>query len=55
MLEELLEKAKGEGFIVKELVCDKDSSTNVTFCRFFPEGMVNHCSNLSTKNLHKAL
>lgn len=55
MLDELLGKAKGAGFSIHELVCDKDSSTNATFCRYFPEGMVTYCSNHTTKNLHKAL
>ena len=55
MLDELLGKAKGEGFTVKELICDKDSATNATFYRHFPEGMVTYCSNHTTKNLHKAL
>ena len=55
MLNELLGSAKGAGFYIQELVCDKDSSTNATFCRHFPEGMVTYCSNHTTKNLHKAL
>ena len=55
MLDELLGKAKGEGFTVKELICDKDFATNATFCRHFTEGMVTYCSNHTTKNLHKAL
>ncbi len=40
---------------VKELICDKDSTTNATFCRYFPEGMITYCSNRSTKNSHKVL
>ncbi len=55
MLDELLGKSKEAGFYVKELVCDKDSATNATFCRYFPEGMITYCSNHSTKNLHNAL
>ena len=55
MLDELLGKAKGEGFTIKELICDRDSATNATFCRHFPEGMVTYCSNHTTKNLLKAL
>ncbi len=54
-LDELLGKAKEAGFFIKELVCDKDSATNTTFCRYFPEGMISYCSNHSTKNMHKAL
>ena len=56
MLDELLGNAKGEGFTVNELICDKDSATNATFCRHFPQGMVtSYCSNHTTKNLHKAM
>ena len=55
MLDELLGKAKGAGFTITELICDKDSSTNATFCRHFPEGMITYCSNHSAKNLHRAL
>ena len=55
ILDELLCKAKGEGFTVKELICDKDSATNATFCHHFLEGMVTYCSNHITKNPHKAL
>ncbi len=55
MLDEFLGKAKEEGFSIKELVCDKDSATNTTFCWYFPERMISYCSNHSTKNMHKAL
>ena len=50
ILNEVLGKAKEAGFVIKEMICDKDSSTNATFCRHFPEGMVTHCSNHSAKN-----
>ena len=33
MLNEVLGKAKETGFVIKEMICDKDSSTNVTICR----------------------
>ncbi len=55
MLDELLGKAKEAGFSIKELVCNKNFTTNTTFCRYFPEGMISYCSNHSTKNMHKAL
>ena len=55
MLNEVLGKAKEAGFVIKEMICDKDSSTNATFCRHFPEGMVTYCSNHSAKNLHRNL
>ena len=55
MLDELLGKAERDGFFISELICDKDSSINAMFCRHYPEGMITYCSNLSAKNLHKAL
>ena len=38
MFDELLKKVKSEGFIIKEIVTDKDSSGNTIFCNHFPEG-----------------
>ncbi len=55
MLDELLNKAKHAEFVVAEMICDKDTSSNATYSRHFPEGMVTYCSNHSAKNLHKAL
>ncbi len=55
MLDDLLGKAKDAGFVIGEMVCDKDTSSNAVFCRHFPEGMVTYCSNHTTKNFHKAL
>ena len=55
MLDELLEKVKAEGFIIKEIVTDKDSSGNAIFCNHFPEGSITYCSNHSAKTLHKQL
>ena len=55
MFDELLEKVKAEGFIVKEIVTDKDSSGNAIFCNHFPEGLITYCSNHSAKTLHKEL
>ena len=55
MLEELLGKVKTDGIVVQEMVADKDSSVNATFCRHFPEGTLTYCSNHCTKTLHKSL
>ncbi len=55
MLEEVLSKVNGAYFVIKELVTDKDSTTNAIFCRHFPEGTVTYCSNHCTKYLHKQL
>ena len=55
MLDELLGKAKQYGFRVHEMVADKDTSVNATFCRHFPEGTVTYCSNHCAKSLHKHL
>ena len=55
MLNEVLGKAKEARFVIKEMICDKDSSTNATFCCHFSEGMVTYCSNHSAKNLHRNL
>ncbi len=55
MLEEVLTNVKEAGFVVKELVTDKDSTTNAIYCKHFPEGTVTYCSNHCTKNLHKQL
>ncbi len=35
MLDELLGKSKQDGFSIHELVTDKDSSVNATFCHYF--------------------
>ena len=40
MLDELLRKAKEDGLVVQEMVTDKDTSINATFCRHFPESTV---------------
>ena len=55
MFDELLGKVKKEGFNKKEIVTDKDSSSNAIFCRHFPEGVITYCSNHCTKTLHKDL
>ena len=55
MLDELLGKAKEDGLVVQEVVTDRDSSINATFCRHFPEGTVTYCSNHCANTLHKDL
>ncbi len=55
MLDELLREAKKDGFVVKEMVTDKDSSANETYCKYFPEGILTYCSNHCTKAFHKHL
>ena len=55
MLDDILGKAKAEGFHVAEIVADKDSSMNAIFCRHFPEGTIMYCLNHCSKTLHKDL
>ena len=55
MLDELLGKAREDGLVVQEVITDKDTSINATFCRHFPEGTVMYCSNHCAKTLHKNL
>ena len=55
MFDELLEKAKAEEFLIKEIVTDKDSSGNAIFCNHFPVGSITYCSNHCAKTLHKEL
>ena len=38
MLDELLGKVRQDGLVVQEMVSDKDTFINATFCRYFPEG-----------------
>jgi len=40
---------------MKELVADKDSSVNATYCKYFPEGILTFCSNHCAKSMHKHL
>ena len=40
MLDEVMGKVKDAGFSIKEIITDKDSSTNAIFCRHFPEGTI---------------
>lgn len=55
MLEEIHGKVRAEGFVVSEIVTDKDSSMNAIYCRHFPEGTITYCSNHCSKTLHKDL
>ena len=55
MFDDIFGKVKDAGFIIKEIITDKDSSTNAIFCRYFPEGMITYCSNHCAKNMHKDL
>jgi len=55
MQDELLGKGKDDGRVVQEIVTNKDSSVNATFCRHFSEGTVTYCSNHCAKTLHKNL
>lgn len=48
MFDELLEKVKGEDFVIKEIVTDKDSSGKAICCNHFPEGSITYCSNQDT-------
>ena len=50
MLDEVMGKVKDAGFSIKEIITDKDSSTNA-----FPEGTITYCSNHCAKTLHKDL
>ncbi len=55
MFDELLGRVRHDGLVLEEVVADKDTSVNSTFCRHFPEGTVTYCSNHSAKALHKHL
>ena len=45
MFNDILTKAQQAGFIISEMVTDKDSSMNAIYCRHFPEGTITYCSN----------
>ena len=55
MLDEILAQVRKDGFVLQEVIADKDTSVNSTFCRHFPEGTVTYCANHSAKALHKQL
>ena len=55
MFDEVMGMVKVAGFTIKEIITDKDSSTNAIFCRHFPEGTITYCHNHCAKILHKDL
>ena len=55
MLTTILKEVKQDGFVLSEIITDKDSSMNSIYCRHFPEGTITYCSNHITKTLHKDL
>ena len=55
MLDVVLDKAKGAGFNVAEIVTDKDSSVKSIYLKHYPEGRVTYCSNHCAKTLYKDL
>ena len=55
MFEEIMGRVKAAGFVVKEVIIDKDSSMNAIFCKHFPEGTITYCSNHCAKTMHKDL
>ena len=55
MLDELIGKAKDAGFMISEIITDKDSSVNSIFTKHFPEGTITYCANHSAKTMHKDL
>ena len=52
---EVMKNVKDANFVVKEIIIDKDFSTNAIFCRHFPEGTITYRSNHCAKTLHKDL
>ena len=48
-------EAKQAGFIISEMVKDKESSMNAIYCHHFPEGTITYCSNHNAKTMHKDL
>ena len=55
MFDEILTEARENGFTIKEIVTDKDSSMNAIYCKHFPEGTITYCSNHNAKTKHKDL
>ena len=52
---DMFNEAKEAGFVISEMVTDKDSSMNSIYCRHFPEGTITYCSNHNVKTMHKDL
>ncbi len=55
MYNEILSAVKEAGYNIMEMVTDKDSSMNATYCRYFSKGTTTYCSNHSAKTFHKDL
>lgn len=55
MFDELMGKIKDAGFVVQEVITDKDSSMNAIYCKHFPEGTITYCANHCAKTMHKDL
>ena len=55
MFDELVGKAKAAGFVISEIITDKDSSVNGIFTKYFPEGTITYCANHCAKTMHKDL
>lgn len=55
MFDQLIGEAKAAGFIVSEIITDKDSAMNAVYCKHFPEGTITYCANHCAKTMHKDL
>ena len=55
IFDDILKEASQAGFVIFEMVTDKDSSMNAIYCRHFPEGTITYCSNHNAKTMHKDL
>lgn len=53
MFDGIMGSVRGDGFVIKEIITDKDSSMNAIFCRHYPEGTITYCSNHCAKTMHK--
>ena len=55
MLDELLRKVKSEGYTVRQIIMDHDTSANAMVCTHFPDIHITYCSNHSAKSFHYEL
>ena len=55
MFDKIVEDVKASGFVVTEVITDKDSSMNAIYCKHFPEGTITYCANHCAKTLHTDL
>ena len=55
MFDELIGKVKEAGFVITEMITDKDSSVNAIFCKYFPESTITYCANHCAKTMHRDL